>query len=206
MGNPSPSPGSEVSPPPGGRDVSLSMERVNLLAVPVALVVSVVTLVPFCLLWGGVALLAGGRSLVRWYVLVPGLLGGVVLHEVIHGVSWVLFGRKPYRSVRYGMQWRTLTPYAHCAEPMAARAYRRGAAMPAFVIGVIPAAVGLAAGDGAWVLYGTIFLVASAGDFIVLWILRGISGDTFVEDHPSRAGCYVYDRDPGSISGSGTID
>lgn len=182
------------------------MERVNLLAVPVALLVPVVTLVPFCLLWGCAPLLAGGRWLVRWYILVPGLLGGVVLHELIHGVSWVLFGRKPFRSIRYGMQWKTLTPYAHCAEPMAARAYRRGAAMPAVVIGVIPAAAGLAAGNGAWTLYGTIFLAAATGDFIVLWILRGISGETFVEDHPSRAGCYVYDRDPGCISQPNTVD
>lgn len=201
-----PSPGAESSPPPGRRDVSLSMKRVNLLALPVALLVPVVTLVPFCLFWGCIPLLVGGRSLVRWYVLVPGLLGGVVVHELIHGVSWVLFGRKPFRSIRYGMQWKTLTPYAHCGEPMPARAYRRGAVMPAVVIGAVPAAVGLAAGDGAWTLYGTIFLVAATGDFIVLWILRGISGETFVEDHPSRAGCYVYERDPGCISQPNTID
>ncbi len=190
------SPGVESAPPPGKRDVSLAMERVNLLAVPVALVVVAATLVPFCLLWGGGPLLAGGRSLVRWYVLVPGLLGGVMMHELIHGVSWALFGRKPLRSIRYGIQWKTLTPYAHCSEPMAARAYRRGAVMPAIVIGVIPAAAGLAAGNGAWTLYGTIFLAAATGDFIVLWVLRGISGETYVEDHPSRAGCYVYDREP----------
>ncbi len=196
----------EPAPGVGRRDVSLSMERVNLLAVPVALLAPVITLVPYCLLWGGASLLAGGRVLARWYILVPGLLGGIVLHEAIHGVSWALFGRKSFRSIRYGVQWKTLTPYAHCVEPMPARAYRRGAVMPAVIIGVIPAALGLAAGDGAWVLYGTVFLAAAAGDFIVLRVLRKIPGDILVEDHPSRAGCYVYDREPGCNSRPNTAD
>lgn len=201
-----PSRGAELPSPPNRRDVSLSMERVNLTAVPVALLPLLVTLVPFYFLWGGAALLAGGKSLARWYILLPGLLGGIVLHEAIHGVSWALFGRKPLRSIRYGIQWKTLTPFAHCAEPMAARTYRRGAIMPAVTIGAIPAAFGLATGSGAWTLYGMIFLVAAAGDFIVLWVLRGVPGDAFVEDHPSRAGCYVYDRNPDCISGPNTVD
>lgn len=190
----------EPPAPPGRRDVSLSMERVNLLAIPVAFLPLIVTLVPFYFLWGGGALLAGGKHLATWYVLVPGLLGGIVLHEAIHGVSWAVFAGKPLRSIRYGMQWKTLTPYAHCTEPMAARDYRRGAVMPALIVGAIPAVIGLAAGNGALLLYGMIFLVAAAGDFIVLWILRRVPGDTFVEDHPSRAGCYVYDRKTDNMS------
>ncbi len=197
---------SEPEPPAQAckRDVSLSMGRVNLLAIPAALVLCLATLVPFFLLWGGGSLLAGGRDLARWYVLVPGLLAGIVLHEVIHGLSWALFGRKPLSSIRYGIQWKTLTPYAHCAEPMAARVYRGGAVMPAIVVGAIPAAIGLAAGKGAWTLYGMIFLVAAVGDFIVLWVLRGVPGDVLVEDHPSRAGCYVYDRHPSAMPDSST--
>ncbi len=179
----------------GRRDLSLSMERVNLLAVPVALAPLLVTILPFILLWGGPALLAGGKALVRLYVLIPGLLAGILLHEGIHGLSWAFFGRKSLRTIRYGIQWKTLTPYAHCTEPMPARAYRRGAAMPALLLGAIPAAFGLATGNGAWLLYGMLFLVAATGDFIILWILRGVPGDAFVEDHPSRAGCYVYDRE-----------
>jgi hypothetical protein len=184
----------------------MSMERVNLLALLVALLPLCVTLVPFYLLWGGKVLLMGGRTLMNWYVLLPGLLGGVVLHEVIHALSWAFFARKPLRSIRFGIQWKTLTPYAHCAEPMEAWAYRRGAAMPAILLGVIPAAVGLVAGNGAWAIYGTIFLVAAVGDFIVLWVLRRVPGNVLVEDHPSRAGCYVYDIPVDCISGTNSVD
>ena len=59
------------------RDVSLSMGRVNLIAIPAALLLCLATLAPFILLWGGRSLLEGGRDLARWYVLVPGLLAAV---------------------------------------------------------------------------------------------------------------------------------
>ena len=188
--------GAVALPAEGKRDVSISLERVNILAFPAALLPLAVTLVPFLILWGGRALLAGGRTLATWYILLPALLGGVVLHEVIHGLSWALLARKPLRSIRFGIQWKTLTPYAHCTEVMTARTYRLGAAMPALLLGGVPAAVGLLLGSGAWVLYGMIFLVAAVGDFIVLWVLRHVPGDVLVEDHPARAGCYVYDVAP----------
>jgi hypothetical protein len=175
------------------RDVTLSIERVNLIAIPVALVPLVLVIVPYLFVWGWSSLIGGGRDLVRWYVFVPAIVGGILLHELIHGISWMLFGRKPIRTIRFGVQWKTVTPYAHCNEPMPASAYRWGAAMPGILLGLVPAALGLATGNGGLTLYGTIFLVAASGDFIILWLLRSIPGNILVEDHPAKAGCYVYD-------------
>ena len=41
---------------------------------------------------------------------------------------------------------------------------------------------------------------AAGGDWLVLWLLRGVSPGAFVEDHPTRAGCYVLEPEqpPGS--------
>jgi hypothetical protein len=61
-------------------------------------------------------------------------------------------------------------------------------------------------GSGGWTVYGVIFLIAAAGDFIVLWVLRGVPGDVLVEDHPTRAGCYVYDLPPDCISQTNTVN
>jgi len=176
------------------------MERVNLLALPVALLPLLVTLLPFLLLWGGKMLVAGGKTLMTWYVILPLLVGGVLLHEIIHGLSWAYFGRKSLQSIRFGIHWKTLTPYAHCTEPMSARAYRLGAVMPGLLLGGIPAALGLAIGSGAWTIYGAIFLVAAIGDGIVIWVIRQVPGEVLVEDHPARAGCYVFDVPAGSVS------
>jgi hypothetical protein len=177
----------------GKRDVSLSMQKVNIMAIPVALLPLLTVGLPFLLIWGSSRLIIGARELFHWYVFLPALVVGVVAHEVIHGMSWALLGGKPMASIRFGMQWKVLTPYAHCSEPMPASVYKWGAAMPAIVLGMIPAFFGLAIGNGGWVLFGILFLVAATGDFIVLWMIRNVPANILVEDHPQRAGCYVYD-------------
>jgi hypothetical protein len=169
------------------------MVRVNLLAIPLA--VGPLLAVPglFLLLWGWPRMAQTAPVLFRWEILLPSLLGGIVAHELLHAATWMLTGTVPRRSIRFGIQWKTVTPYAHCSVPMPARAYRVGAAVPGVLLGLLPAAIGLVAGDAAWMLYGTFFTIAAAGDAIVLWVLRGIPGTALVEDHPTRAGCYVYD-------------
>jgi len=177
----------------GRRDVSLSIRKVNIMAIPMALLPLLAVGVPFLLIWGGSRLLFGGRELFHWYVFLPACVVGVVAHEVIHGISWAVLGGKPVSSIRFGVQWKALTPYAHCSEPMPASAYRWGAAMPAIVLGVIPALIGLATGNGGWAIFGILFLIAALGDCIVLWMIRDVPANVLVEDHPQRAGCYVYD-------------
>jgi hypothetical protein len=41
------------------------------------------------------------------------------------------------------------------------------------------------------VLLGGLFILAAGGDFLILWSIRGVDKDALVEDHPTRAGCYV---------------
>src|SRR5690606_5892329 len=105
---------------------------------------------------------------------------------------WRLAGRVPAGTVRLGFQWKAFTPYAHCSVPMAAGAYRVGAAVPGVVLGVLPALAGLVTGGGAVFLFGLLFTLAAGGDALILWLLRDVPTDRLVEDHPSRAGCYVY--------------
>lgn len=182
-----------AAPLPEKRDVSLSIARVNLLAVPFALGPLVVIPGLFLILWGWPRIAQTAPVLFRWEVLLPALLAGIVGHELLHAATWMLSGTVPRSAIRFGIQWKTITPYAHCSVPMPARAYRIGAAVPGIVLGILPAAYGLAAGNAAWMLYGTFFAIAAAGDAIILWLLRGTSAAALVEDHPTRAGCTVID-------------
>jgi hypothetical protein len=120
---------------------------------------------------------------------------GVVGHEVLHAVAWQAAADLPAGSVRFGFQWKAVTPYAHCTAPMPARAYRIGAAVPGVVLGLAPAAAGLATGHGAVFLFGLLFTLAAGGDALIVWLLRGVPGTALVEDHPTRAGCRVVGAD-----------
>ncbi len=51
---------------------------------------------------------------------------GSIPRELIHGFTWTYFGHKPLNAIKFGFQWKTLPPYAHCHEPMDVNAYRIG--------------------------------------------------------------------------------
>ncbi len=120
---------------------------------------------------------------------------GIVLHELIHGLAWMYFGEKPRSAITYGFKLKTLTPYAHCDEPMDVHAYRLGAAMPGLLLGLVPWLAGVATGNGSVLIFGFIFTLAALGDAMILWLIRGVAPGSLVLDHPTEAGCYVIDPD-----------
>lgn len=175
------------------RDVSIAMSHVNLLAIPVVVVIILLYAVPFIVLYGSNAVSQSARLFLNPVVAFPVLIGGIVLHELIHAAAWAFYGQKPLTIIRFGFNWRALAPYAHCPEPMEAGAYRLGALAPGLLLGVIPSIIALCTGP-TWLFFaGLIFTLAASGDFLILWILRGVPSQYLVQDHPSRAGCFVYE-------------
>jgi len=120
------------------------------------------------------------------------MFGGIVLHELIHGYTWRVFTNKPKETIQFGMNWKALSPYAHCTEPMDILAYRLGCVTPGVVVGLLPYGAGLITGNAALALFGLFFTFAASGDFIILWTIRNVKTGQLVEDHPKNAGCFVY--------------
>lgn len=169
--------------------ISISQAYVYMLAFVVPLI-AVLSLL-FILAWGLAAFFDGLSRFARISSAIPALVIGVPLHELIHGLSWAYFGKKPLKDIKFGFQLATLTPYAHSKVPLPARAYRIGALMPAVVLGVLPYVIGLVTGMGWFAIFGLLYIFAAGGDMVVYWLIRKVDGALLVEDHPSRAGCYV---------------
>lgn len=178
-------------------DRSVSLVAANAYALAGAVPVVGALVVPFGLAWGWGRLADGA---VWWadrpVAMVAALAAGVLAHEVLHAAAWTVSARAvgaplPAGSVRLGVNWKALTPYAHCAAPMPARAYRIGAATPGVALGLAPAAGALAVGSAPLLWFAVLFTVAAGGDALVLWLLRGVPGDARVVDHPTEAGCRV---------------
>lgn len=132
-------------------------------------------------------------ALIVWLFAVPAtLIAGTVLHELLHGISFLYIGGAPRESVTLiGFQRESATPYSACSQRLSARDYRWTVAAPGLVLGVLPAAAGLFTGDPWIMLFGIFFSLAASGDAIILWLPRGVPAEALVEDHPTRAGCYV---------------
>lgn len=118
---------------------------------------------------------------------------GIVLHELIHGLTWLLATHKGFSHLSFG--FLKMSPYCHIDVPMPKRQYVAGALMPLLLLGVLPSVVALAMGNYLWLLIGIIFITAAAGDIMIVWAVRKESADTLVYDHPSEAGCFVYHRE-----------
>ena len=164
-----------------------------LLIVPIALIL----VFPYYLLW--IDDIDAFFSLWKDEISSIGLLGfflvtifGVIIHELIHGVTWARYTDNGFKAIKFGVLWKMLTPYCHCKEPLRVKHYVMGAIAPAIILGFIPSVISIIIGNFGLLIFGLVFTVVAAGDFLIINLLRKENKDDFVEDHPSEAGCYIY--------------
>src|SRR5688500_19833305 len=94
------------------RDLSISMEKANVIVLFISLPVVIVQFAIFLMLHGTDRL----RPLGSPVLLIIAVLLGIVIHEWIHGFSWMIFGGKACSATKSGFQLTTLTPYAPLKE------------------------------------------------------------------------------------------
>jgi hypothetical protein len=170
-------------------DLSISMAWANIIVMFVSIPVAILQFAIFLLLHGTQGLKPSwGSALIILVVLL-----GVVAHEFTHGVTWVIFGRKPFSAIKFGFQWKTFTPYAHLKEPVDVNAYRLGAFMPGFILGILTYILSLLLGNGNLFWFSLVNTAGAGGDWLILWLIRNVKNGQLVEDHPTNAGCYVLE-------------
>ena len=174
------------------RKVAIDIVKANWFAIGLFLAAAVVFLIPYFLIWHDAPLnrLLGYR--VNNLVFFIAILVGIVVHELIHGITWAC--HTGWRSISFGVMWKLLTPYCHCDEPMRIRPYQLACLMPCFVLGVIPSVFALFIGSLPLLLWGIFFIAAAAGDIWMAWLLTKENSNSLVLDHPSEAGFYIYDE------------
>jgi hypothetical protein len=174
------------------RDVSISMSEASLKATLLVVPLAVLQIVPFFWLHAMQSLAFPAQTDITVFGFL--LIFGILAHELIHLFTWMFFAQKPLKAFKLGFQWKSLTPYAHCKEPMDIRAYRIGTFAPGFLLGILPWLVSLFTGDMLLMAFGFTYTTAAGGDFLILWLIRNIKPNTLVEDHPTNAGCYIIEQ------------
>ncbi len=119
------------------------------------------------------------------------ILGGILIHELLHGLSWALFTTKGIQSIKFGVMRKSLTPYCHCKEPLTIYQYITGILMPGVLLGIIPSIIGIISGWIEVFIFGQLFTLAAAGDFVVLFMIRNEKGSSTIIDHPTKIGCII---------------
>jgi hypothetical protein len=168
-----------------------------LLTVPIAIAMAT----PYFIIWADKYSLQSIKTYVQLnkdlltysgVIIIGVMLAGIVLHELIHGITWSFYAKEGFKSIKFGVLWKSLTPYCHCKEPLTISKYIVGGIMPAVVLGFIPFFISLAVGKMAVLLFAIFFTSAAAGDFMIIYSLRKEKRNDLVQDHPSKIGCYIY--------------
>jgi hypothetical protein len=67
--------------------------------------------------------------------------------------------------------------------------------MPLVVMGLVPYIISMLTGNG-WILaFGIVFTISAFGDVFILWLMRHVPGDQFVQDHPDKIGLLVLSEE-----------
>ena len=121
----------------------------------------------------------------------------IVVHELVHGITWAVFAEHHWKDIEFGVMWQLLTPYCTCTVPLKKGQYIIGGLMPLFAVGIVPAAIAIAAGSYFWLLMGLAMILGAGGDvMIVLKLLRYKTDaeEVLIYDHPTKGGSIIFER------------
>lgn len=120
----------------------------------------------------------------------------VVVHELIHGITWGLCARSGFKSIEFGVIWEYLTPYCTCSEPLKKSQIVLGALMPTILLGVVPGVVACCIGSTELVYMGGAMILGGGADIMIVGkILRHKTGKTALfHDHPYKVGTIVFEK------------
>lgn len=118
------------------------------------------------------------------------LVVGIVVHELIHGLTWIALTKGRFSHLSFGTMQGAV--YCHVDVPMTKRNYIIMALMPGLLTGMVPWLAGIATGSLLWMLFGAIMIGGAMGDIMIVRAIRVETPDTMIYDHPSLVGCYVY--------------
>ncbi len=178
-------------------DLTIGVVKANLLAL--------IVMLPFAVLSGAVVLsrvsflsMAELMSPFDFLLFLLAMLLLTAVHEGIHALTCAMFAKDHWKSIRFGVIWKALTPYCTCLRPVNRGQYILGAAMPTLVLGIGLTAAAALTGVF-WVFILAIAMIfGGGGDFtIILKILlhRQRGKEAVYYDHPYECGVVVFEKD-----------
>lgn len=173
-------------------DFTIDHFKMQYKIIPTILISLLFSGIPYLFLYGFRSIMNGFYQFFQIEVLLIVFIFGIVSHELLHGIGWLISGGVSFRNLHFGVDWKSLTPYAHCDKALPVNAYRLGSLLPGVALGIIPWFISLLTKDVFLWYLGTFFILSAAGDFYMMWLIRKIKPPLKVKDHPRKIGCLVY--------------
>ena len=173
-----------------GHEYVLSPNEINKFSLRFVVIILALTIVPFTLIWGWNTLFSKPPFLELFILFIL----GIMIHELIHGITWACCAKNSFRSIKFGFLWEGLMPYCHCKESLPVKQYIIGAALPTIILGILPAIYALCTGNILALWFSVVLLFGGAGDAMIIRKLWPLDHNMQIMDHPSKPGFYIPDE------------
>jgi hypothetical protein len=174
---------------PQGEEHIISIEKANIIALILIIPVTLIYALPYYFIWKENVF--SSLKLITLGIFLLSLPVGIILHELLHGITWALFVPGYFKSISFGIKWEYLTPYCHSSAPLKVWQYVIGGLMPLIFMGIVPAIFSLFIGFKLLMFFAMFFTWAAGGDIQVIWMLRKFGRNQMVLDHPNDPGFIV---------------
>lgn len=177
--------------------LTIDLVKANVKALYYLIFFAVIFAVPYLLIWGfnSKPLFETGNKIIDYAFPFLLFVTGIILHELVHGIFFARYAKNGFRSVKFGIMWKALAPYAHCKEPLKIKQYTIALLTPLIFVGIIPAIIGLITGSALLTIFGIILSGGAAGDLMIYDLIKKENPEDYVQDHPNEAGCWIYRKD-----------
>lgn len=121
----------------------------------------------------------------------------IVLHELIHGITWGIFAKDHFHSIDFGFIRSSFTPYCTCSEPLKKWQYLFGVAMPTLILGFATAIAAVITDQLLLLFLAEIMLLSGGGDFLIILkilLYRTDKKESVYCDHPYECGFVVFEK------------
>lgn len=168
----------------------ISIVKANIMAFVTAGPFAVLSLVIYMLVWREATL---NMTLKNGIIFIVAMFASIVVHEMIHGITWSLFCKGKWKSIHFGIMMDSLTPYCHCKEPLKFGGYILGGLMPFLVLGVGVCTVGILMENFLVTFIGAFNILSAGGDTTIALMLLKYRNAVII-DHPNECGFIAFTK------------
>lgn len=142
------------------------------------------------LIFGGNA--SGTLTLLEFLTYVFVSIVYIVIHEVLHGVSFVLFSKHKWSSIKFGLLLSQGLAYCISIVPVSIRRARSSLMMPLYVVCIPLYVIALVTTNLPMAIFAVILASGSIGDVYYLWKLRTATTNQYmIEELPTKSGYQI---------------
>ena len=181
------------------KDLTIGLVYANIMAFVLAIPIIVCFAIVYILCnidqFAGFGILLDINVFWRLIVFLIGFFILIIIHEMIHGITWSLFTEKGWKSISFGFITKYMTAYCTCDEPLQKNQYIIGGLMPTIILGIIPAAIAIFNGSVTLFAIGAIMTLAGGGDLTIIMKLimfKTRGKEVVYMDHPYQAGLVAF--------------